>query len=97
MAIQKKNIKWYGETRKILHHPNLPITATSVRVPVVNCHGESINVELEKDFDIYDIRLLFENFKGIVVVDNPEKSFYPLASKANGYDDVFVRQNSTRF
>lgn len=86
----KEEYKIIQETRKILHHPNLPITATAVRVPVLNCHGESINVELEKDFDIYDIRLLLENFSGIVVVDNPEKNFYPLASKANGNDEVFV-------
>lgn len=86
----KEEYKMIEETRKILHHPDLPITATTVRVPVVNCHSESINVELEKDFDIYDIRLLLENFEGIVVVDNPEKNFYPLASKANGNDEVFV-------
>lgn len=86
----KEEYKMIQETRKILHHPNLPITATAVRVPVLNCHGESINVELEKNFDIYDIRLLLENFPGIVVVDNPEKNFYPLASKANGNDEVFV-------
>lgn len=86
----KEEYKMIEETRKILHHPDLPITATCVRVPVVNCHGESINLELEKDFDIYDIRMLLESFKGIVVVDNPEKSYYPLASKANGYDEVFV-------
>lgn len=86
----KEEYKMIEETRKILHNPNLPITATAVRVPVVNCHGESINIELEKDFDIYDVRLLLENSKGIVVVDNTEKNYYPLASKANGYDDVFV-------
>lgn len=89
----KEEYKMIQETRKILHHPDLPITATTVRVPVINCHGESINVELEKEFDIYDIRLLLENFQGIVVVDNPEKNFYPLASKANGNDEVFVRKN----
>ena len=93
----KEEYKMIEETRKILHHPNLPVTATAVRVPVINCHGESINVELEKDFDIYDIRLLLENSPGIVVVDNPEKNFYPLASKVNGNDEVFVRQNSKRF
>jgi aspartate-semialdehyde dehydrogenase len=93
----KEEYKIIQETRKILHHPDLPITATAVRVPVVNCHGESINVELEKEFDIYDVRLLLENFKGIIVVDNPEKNFYPLASKANGNNEVFVRQNQTRF
>ena len=92
----KEEYKMIQETRKILHSPDLPITATSVRVPVVNCHGESINVEVENDFEIYDIRLLFENFQGIVVVDNPEKNFYPLASKANGKDEVFVRKNSKR-
>lgn len=86
----KEEYKMIEETRKILHHPDLPITATAVRVPVSNCHGESINVELEKDFDVYDARLLLENSSGITVVDNPEKNFYPLASKANGNDDVFV-------
>ncbi len=86
----KEEYKMIEETRKILHHPHLPITATAVRVPVTNCHGESINLELEKEFDIYDIRLLLENFPGILVVDHPEKNFYPLASKANGNDEVFV-------
>lgn len=86
----KEEYKMIEETRKILHRPDLPITATAVRVPVVNCHGEAINVELEKEFDIYDVRLLLENSQGIVVVDNPEKNFYPLASKANGNDEVFV-------
>lgn len=86
----KEEYKMIEETRKILHHPELPITATAVRVPIENCHGETINVELEKDFDIYDVRLLLENFPGIMVVDNPEKNFYPLASKANGNDEVFV-------
>lgn len=89
----KEEYKMIEETRKILHRPDLPITATCVRVPVANCHGESINVTLEKDFDVYDIHLLLENAKNIVVVDNPEKNYYPLASKANGNDEVFVRQN----
>ena len=89
-AYTKEEYKMIEETRKILHRPDLPITATAVRVPVVNCHGEAINVELEKEFDIYDVRLLLENSQGIVVVDNPEKNFYPLASKANGNDEVFV-------
>lgn len=86
----KEEHKMINETRKILHKPDLPITATAVRVPVRNCHGESINVELEKDFDIYDIRILLENYPGIIVVDNPEKNYYPLASIADGHDEVFV-------
>lgn len=82
--------KMINETRKILHKHSLAITATTVRVPVVNCHGESINVELEKEFDVYDVKLLLENSDGIIVVDNPEKNYYPLASRANGSDEVFV-------
>lgn len=90
MVIQKKNIKWLTKLEKILNKPHLPITATAVRVPVVNCHGESINVEFEEDFDIYDIKVMLQNFPGIIVVDDPEKNYYPLASKANGNNEVFV-------
>ncbi len=86
----KEEHKMINETRKILNKPDLPVTATTVRVPIVNCHGESINVEFEKDFDIYDIKVLLQNFPGIIVVDDPEKNYYPLASKVDGNDEVFV-------
>ena len=86
----KEEHKMINETKKILHNPNIKITATAVRVPVENCHSECINVELEKNFDLYDVRMLLENFPGIVVADNPEKNIYPLASKANGNNDVFI-------
>ena len=86
----KEEHKMINETRKILNKPHLPITATAVRVPVVNCHGESLNVEFEEDFDIYDIKVMLQNFPGIIVVDDPEKNYYPLASKANGNNEVFV-------
>ena len=86
----KEEHKMIDETRKILHKPDLPITATAVRVPVINCHSESINIELEKDFDIYDVKILLQNFPGIIVVDDLEKNYYPIAIKADGYDEVFV-------
>ena len=86
----KEEHKMINETRKILEKPNLPITATTVRVPVKNCHSESINVELESDFDIYDIRILLQNFPGIIVVDDIQKNFYPIATKVDGNDEVFV-------
>ena len=86
----KEEYKMINETRKILNKPNLPITATCVRVPVKNCHSESINVEFKTNFDIYDIKMLLQNSPGIILVDDVEKNYYPLASKANGYDDVFV-------
>lgn len=96
----KEEHKMINETRKILHDPNLAVTATTVRVPVMNCHSESINIELENDFDIYDIKILLQNSPGIIVIDDIEKQYYPLASKADGYDEVFVgrirRDNSIK-
>ena len=86
----KEEYKMINETRKILHKPYLPITATTVRVPVLNCHSESINIEFENTFDIYDVKQLLQNSPGIILVDDIEKNYYPLASKADGYDDVFV-------
>ena len=86
----KEEHKMINETRKILDKPNLPITATTVRVPVFNCHSESINLELENEFDIYDIKILLQNSPSIVVVDDIEKNYYPLASKVDGHDEVFV-------
>lgn len=86
----KEEHKMINETRKILNKPNLAITATAVRVPVINCHSESINVQFEKDFDLYDVQILLQNFPGIIVADNLEKNLYPLASKVNGNDEIFV-------
>lgn len=82
--------KMINETRKLLEKPDLLITATAVRVPVSNCHSESINVEFEKDFDLYDVRVLLQNSPGIIVVDDTENNIYPLATKANGNNEVFV-------
>ena len=79
-----------NETRKILNKPNLPITATCVRVPVKNCHSESINVEFEKEIDIYDIKILLQNSPGIILVDDIENNYYPIATKADGTDEVYV-------
>ncbi len=86
----KEELKMINETRKIFKKPNLPITATCVRVPVVNSHSESINIEFVNNFDIYDVKVLLQNSPGVIVVDNIEKNQYPLATKANGYDEVFV-------
>ena len=86
----KEEHKMINETRKILDKPNLPITATAVRVPVLNCHSESINVEFENEIDLYDIKILLQNYPGIIVIDDIEKNFYPLATKADGCDEVFV-------
>ena len=78
------------ETKKILHNSNLKITATAVRVPVLNSHSESINVELKKPYELNDIINLFINAKGLTVYDNINELEYPTALMASGKDDVFV-------
>ena len=79
-----------NETRKILNHPNLAITATAVRVPVSNCHSESINIEFEKKFNIEDIISILEKAPGVIVKDDINNSIYPTASAVSGFDDIFV-------
>ena len=86
----KEEYKMINETRKILGRPHLPITATAVRVPVINSHSESINVELDNNFNIDTVRLELSKSPGIVVVDDAKNNKYPLASTATGSDSVFV-------
>lgn len=86
----KEEMKMVNETRKILGDKKIPITATTVRVPVFDSHSESINVELEKPFEIEDIKKLLASSPGIVLEDDPANNVYPLARKAAGHDEVFV-------
>ena len=86
----KEEMKMVNETRKILKHPNLSITATAVRVPVTNCHGESINVVFEKSFELTDIFKTLKSAPGIIVQDDIENDIYPIASNVNGHDEVFI-------
>ncbi len=69
----KEEYKLINETRKILNKPLLPVTATAVRVPVKNCHSECINVEFERDFDVFDVKQLLQNSPGVLVIDDPSK------------------------
>ena len=86
----KEEMKMINETRKILGKPNLAITATTVRVPVINSHSESINVEFENDFNLDEVKDLLAHSKGIVLIDNIKSQKYPLATDATGQDKVLV-------
>ena len=86
----KEEIKMIEETKKILHSNDLKITATTVRVPVLNSHSESINVELNSQFELQDIFKLFEQTEGLTVFDNVDKLKYPTALDVSGKDDVYV-------
>ena len=86
----KEELKMINETRKILDMPNLKITATCVRVPVMNCHSESINIQLENDFDIETLKQQLAAFDNIVVLDDTRFNIYPLNAFANDKDEVFI-------
>ena len=86
----KEEMKMVEETRKILHDDTLRITATTVRVPVFNSHSESINVELNKPFEINDLINKLSTSEGIIVQDDLAHNVYPLAIHATGHDEVFV-------
>ena len=86
----KEEMKMIWETRKILHHDDLKVTATTVRVPVFDSHSESINVEFENPFELDELIEVLKNAPGVVVEDDPENNVYPLAINAAGHDEVYV-------
>lgn len=86
----KEEKKMIDETRKILHNNRLKITATTVRVPIINCHSESINIEFSKEIDIDQIKEILSKSPGIILQDDISNNVYPLAENANGTDYVYV-------
>ena len=86
----KEEQKMVDETRKILGLSNLRVTATTVRVPVFHGHSESINVELEKPYELSDIRALWEHTDGLIVQDDAAKGLYPMPIYAADTDPVYV-------
>lgn len=86
----KEEIKMINETRKILGHPDMRVTATTVRVPVFDCHSESINIELEKPFEVEDVKKLLSESEGIILQDDPKNNIYPMAVTAKGTNEVYV-------
>lgn len=86
----KEEIKMVEETRKILGIPDLKVTATCVRVPVRMGHAVSVNVELEKPFELSDVVKAFEEKEGVVVRDNVKNNVYPMPIEAADTDEVYV-------
>ena len=85
-----EELKMVYETRKILGDESIQINATCVRIPVANCHSESITVETERPISPEEARKLFANFPGIVVNDHIGEGRYPLPSTCSDRDEVFV-------
>jgi aspartate-semialdehyde dehydrogenase len=86
----KEEMKMVNETVKIMGDANIKVTATTVRIPVIGGHSESVNVEFENDFDLGEVRELLSNAPGVVVVDDVANLKYPMPLDAHDKDDVFV-------
>ena len=86
----KEEMKMINETRKILDNPDLEITATAVRVPVFNCHCESINIEFYDNFILKDLIDLLKNSPGIVIMNDTINNIYPIPTSVSGTDNVYV-------
>lgn len=86
----KEEMKMFNETRKIMHEPEISVSAMCVRVPVMRAHSEAIWVETERPISPAEARKAFEAAEGIVVIDNPAEKQYPMPLFTSGKDPVFV-------
>ena len=86
----KEEEKMINETRKILNLPDLKATATCVRVPVRYGHAVSVNVELERPFELEDVIRAFEEKEGVIVQNDGKNNIYPMPINAQDTDEVYV-------
>lgn len=86
----KEEMKMVNETCKILRDDSIRTTATTVRVPTVGGHSESVNVEFAQDFTMDEVKKLLSEMPGVVVQDDPKNNDYPMPLNAHEKDEVFV-------
>ncbi len=86
----KEEMKMVLETNKIMQDDSIRVTATTVRIPVIGGHSESVNVEFEHEFEVADVKQLLSESDGIVLQDNPAEQLYPMPLWAHDRDEVFV-------
>jgi len=95
----KEEMKMVNETKKIMRDENILVTATTVRIPVIGGHSESVNVEFENEFDVKDVIETLKNSPGVIVQDDLSQQIYPMPLWAHEKDEVFVgriRRDETR-
>ena len=86
----KEEMKMVNETKKIMGDDAIQLTATTVRIPVMGGHSESVNIEFENDFDLNEVTQILKNSKGIIVQDDLANQIYPMPMWAHNKDEVFV-------
>jgi len=86
----KEEMKMVNETKKIMRDDSIRVTSTTVRIPVMGGHSESVNIEFEEEFDIGEVKKILAAAPGVVLVDDPSKQQYPMPKDAHERDEVFV-------
>lgn len=86
----KEEMKMVLETKKIMRDDNIRVTSTTVRIPVMGGHSESVNVEFENEFELSEVKSLLSGAPGVVLVDDPATQQYPMPKDAHERDEVFV-------
>lgn len=86
----KEEMKMINETKKIFDDQSIQVTATTVRVPTMGGHSESVNVEFYEDFDLDEVREILANTPGVILQDDPANKIYPMPLTAHKRDEVFV-------
>jgi aspartate-semialdehyde dehydrogenase len=86
----KEEMKMVLETKKIMGDDSIRVTATTVRIPVMGGHSESVNIEFENEYDLAEVREILENTEGVIVVDDVQNFKYPMPKDAHNRDEVFV-------
>jgi aspartate-semialdehyde dehydrogenase len=86
----KEEMKMVNETKKIMGDDSIRVTATTVRIPVMGGHSESVNVEFENEFDLEDAKKILTDAPGVIVVDDIKNLKYPMPKDAHNRDEVFV-------
>lgn len=86
----KEEMKMTNETKKIMGDDSIRVTATTVRIPVMGGHSESVNIEFENDFDLAEVRALLSKAPGVVVQDDVANFVYPMPLTAHEKDETFV-------
>jgi len=86
----KEEMKMVNETKKIFGDDSIKVTATTVRIPVIGGHSESVNVEFEKEFEMAEVSNILSDSKGVIVMDDPKNNIYPMPIISHNRDEVFV-------
>ncbi|MDJ0659853.1 MAG: aspartate-semialdehyde dehydrogenase [Crocosphaera sp.] len=86
----EEEMKMVNETRKIFNEPDLKVTATCVRVPVLRAHSEAINLEFKQPFSVEQAREIIANSPGVQLLEDWQKNYFPMPIDASGKDDVLV-------